>query len=249
MQITPADRALIAPGDTLRVAIAVGPARSAIWAGRDAATGKPAGVTVDLAHALGERLGLPVALAEYDSSGKIIEAAASGSWDIGFTPVDAERKKHVLFGPDYFLGESTYMVRAGLDANTLAEIDRPGIRILGVENTATLRSARRTLAHAKADGVAGLEEAATLFAQGRVDALALGRESLVSLLPRFPGARMLAEAFHAAGVAIAVPLDRAAALEIASTALEALKADGTVRRIFDRNGMQDAAVAPAGSRS
>ncbi len=44
----------LAPGDTLRVAIAVGPAPSALYAVRDAG-GKPRGVAVDLGAALAKK--------------------------------------------------------------------------------------------------------------------------------------------------------------------------------------------------
>ncbi len=248
----PADaaaRSELAPSGTLRIALAVGPASSAMWATRNAATGKPKGVTVDLGAAIAKALDLPCAYVEHASSAKIIEAAASGAWDIGFTPVDAERKKYVLFGPNYFLGESTYMVSAASGITRLEEVDRPGVRVVGVEGTATLRSSRRTLKAIEAAGVTSLEEATTLLTDGKADAVALGRESLVSLAPKFPGARILDGHFHAAGTAIAVPLGKPKALQLASGTLEALKADGTLRRIFDANDMTDAAVAPAGSMS
>jgi polar amino acid transport system substrate-binding protein len=242
------DAAIVAPGGVLRVGIAVGPALSAMWTIRDPATGQPRGVTVELGRALAERLGLPLQLVEHASSGEVIKAAA-GAWDVAFTPVDAERKTMVLFGPNYALGRSTYMVPAGSTAKTLADIDQPGMRVAGVENTATIRSARRTLTNTTATGITGLDEAVALFRAGEVDALALGGESIRSLLPQFPGSRMLDESFHEAGTALAVPLGHEPALRILSELIEDLKRDGTVRRAFDANGMQDAEVAPAGSYS
>ena len=246
---SPDDAAIVAPGGVLRVGIAVGPALSAMWTVRDPATGQPRGVTVELGRALAERLGLPLQLVEHASSGEVIKTAATGAWDVAFTPVDAERKTMVLFGPNYALGRSTYMVPAGSMARTLADIDQPGVRVAGVENTATIRSARRTLTNTTARGITGLDEAVALFGVGEVDALALGGESIRSLLPQFPGSRMLDESFHEAGTAVAVPLGNEPALRVVSDLIEALKRDGTVRRAFDANGMHDAEVAPAGSYS
>lgn len=239
----------LAPTGTLRVAVAVGPAASALWATRDAATGKARGVTIDLGTALGAKLGIPVTLVELKSSGEIIESAASGTWDVGFTPVDDERKKLVDFGPNYALGESTYMVAPGSKIQSLAEVDRPGVRIVGVENTATIRTARRTLKNTEAIGTKGLDEAVAMMRDGKADAIALGRESLESLVDQFPGARVLDGYFHATGTAIAVPKGRAAALKIVTDFIEAAKQDGTVRRAFDAAGLQKTKVAPAGSRS
>jgi polar amino acid transport system substrate-binding protein len=238
----------LAPSGTLRVAIAVGPAASALWATRDA-NGKPQGVTVTLGTALAAKLGVPVAFVEYKSSGEIIEAAGSGAWDVGFTPVDDDRKQKVDFGPNYALGESTYMVAPGSAIQTIAEVDRAGVRVVGVENTATIRTARRTLKNTQAIGTKGLDEAVDLIRSGGADAIALGRESLESLVEKIPGARVLDGYFHATGTAVAVPKGREASLSYVSDFIETAKADGTVRRALDSAGLQKAKVAPAGSRS
>ncbi len=75
-------RELLAPTGSLRVAVAVGSAISAVWSRRDAETGEPRGPTVDLARHIAERLGVPLTLIECASSGEIIETASSGTWDV-----------------------------------------------------------------------------------------------------------------------------------------------------------------------
>jgi polar amino acid transport system substrate-binding protein len=239
----------LAPTGRLRAAVAVGAAASAVWSTRDAATGELKGVAADLARAMAEWLGLPLDLVGHKSSAAIIEAADSASWDVGFTPVDAERKQRVDFSTDYFLGDSTYMVRAGSSISTLAQVDSAAIRIVGVEGTATLRAARASLHNTTAQGLAQLDEALAMFGRGEIDALALGRESILSLLPRFPGARVLKEHFLATGTAVAVPKGRPEALALVTRFIEASKTDGTLRAILDRNGLAGAAVPPLGSRA
>jgi polar amino acid transport system substrate-binding protein len=66
-------------------------------------------------------------------------------------------------------------------------------------------------------------------------------------LPRLLGARILEGRFHATGTAVAVPPGRPAALALVSDWMERAKADGTVRRALDANGIRGP-VAPAGSR-
>jgi polar amino acid transport system substrate-binding protein len=244
--IDPATRTALAPTGRLRAGIAVGSAISATWAKRDAATGHPVGPTVDLATILAERTGLPLALVEYGSSGEIIQAASAGSWDVSFTPVDAERKAIVDFGPAFALGESTYMVPAGPLIASLADVDRGGVRVFGVENTATIRASRKSLKRTSVTGLTSLDEVLTKFRNGDADAIALGKESLLSMLPDFPGARILDGHFMALATALAVPKGHAVALGVFSKLLEELKADGTVRKIFDRHGMTSSTVAPAG---
>lgn len=249
MQIDPNTRAILAPTGQLRVGIAVGNAISSVWTKRGAPSDEPRGPTVDLAKHFADRIGTPLTLVEYGSSAAIIEAASRGSWDVSFTPVDSERKAIVDFGPNFALGESTYMVSGPSGIRDLAGVDREGVRIFGVEGTATLRAARKTLKRVSATGLTELNDVLDRFRNGKADAIALGKESLVSLLAEFPEARILDEHFFALGTALAVPKGNKAALDVFSALLEDLKADGTVRAIFDRHGMTATTVAPAGSYS
>ncbi len=70
-------RELLAPTGSLRVAVAVGSAISAVWTRRDAETGELRGPTVDLARRIAECLGVSLSLVECASSGEIIETASS----------------------------------------------------------------------------------------------------------------------------------------------------------------------------
>jgi hypothetical protein len=85
----------IAPTGLRRVAVAVGPAASAFWATRDPATGKPRGVTVELAKAAAGKLGVPLQLIEYSDSGEIAAASNKDAWDSSFMPADAGRERFV----------------------------------------------------------------------------------------------------------------------------------------------------------
>lgn len=241
-----ARRELLSAG-ALRVGIGVGPAKSAFWATKDPASGRPSGVGVDLGAALAHRLGVPVAYVAYANSGVLTEAGGKGEWDVAFLPVDAERIKKVDFGPNYYLFVSTYLVAPGSPIQSLAEIDRPGVRVAGVENTTTIRSARRALKNAEVTGVGSGDALVELLRQGRADAVVMGREPLESLALKLPGSRVLDGHFHAAGVAPAVPKGRPAALAYVSRFIEEAKVDGAVRRILDRHGIKGA-VAPPGSR-
>ena len=102
----------------------------------------------------------------------------------------------------------------------MADVDRPDMRVYRVENTATIRSSRRSLINTVAIGLDSLEDVLDKFGKGEVDAVALGRESIQSLLPQLPGARMLDGRFHATGTAIAVPRGNGFALGVLSDVQE-----------------------------
>lgn len=241
----PASTREIAPTGSLRVAIAVGPAASTFWATRDPASGEARGVTAELAKAAAAKLHVPLKLVEYPNSGEIAAAAAKDAWDISFMPADAEREKFVDQGPPYVVYESTYLVRAGSDVKTLADVDRSGIRVGAITGTATSRTVARLLKRASLATFAKPEAAASLLGKGELDALAMGTEALVELAKGLPGTRVLDEPVQSTGVVVAVPKDRPAAREWAARFVEDAKADGTVRRAFDSAGFVDVAVAPA----
>jgi polar amino acid transport system substrate-binding protein len=234
----------IVPTGTLRVAIGVGPAASAFWATRDPASGKARGVTVDLAKAAGEDLRVPLQLVEYRNSGEITAAAAKDAWDISFMPGDAEREKFVDVGPAYVVYESAYLVRAGSDIRSVADVDRAGIRVGGVEGTSTSRTVAKALKHASLTLYGRPDAAVELLGQGKIDALAMGRESLLEFSRKMPGTRLLDEVIQSTGVVIVVPKNRPATRAWAARFIEGAKKNGTVRRALDGAGFVNAAVAP-----
>lgn len=238
----------VAPAGKLRVAVAVGQAISGVWCKRNA-DGEPIGVTIDLGRAIGARLGLPVELVICDSSAHIVATADDGTWDVTFVPCDAERKKLLAFGPDYFLGTSTYGVHKNDPASDIPGFDRPGCRIGGVEGTATLRSARSTLKLAETIGYAKLADAVAAFRGGEIDGIALGRESLESMVATVPELRVLDGHFHATGTAIAVPHGREVALGPLVEALDELREAGVIAQFLHEHGLPVSAVAPKGSYS
>jgi|SRR6185436_18972333 len=234
----------LAPTGKLRVGIAVGAAPSAFWATRDPTSGRPRGVTVDLGGALAARLGVPLELVVYANSGEVVTAGPKGEWDASFMPEDDERRKIVDFGPAYYLSTSTYMVRPGSPIRTIAAVDHPAVRVAGITNTTTARTAIATLKNTKVQNFRTVEEILAKMKAGEVDAVALGRQSLEGLLPKLPGARILDGHFHAAGNAVAVPKGKPAALAYVREFIEQGKKDGTVRRALDAAGFQDLPVAP-----
>ena len=240
---TAARRELL-PTGKLRVGIGVGQAMSAFWTVRDP-SGQPRGVTVALGQALAQKLGVPLELVAYNSSSEVVDAGERSQWDASFIPFDAERAKKIDFGPNYYLFTSTYMVPAGSTIRTIAEVDRAGIRVGGVANTTTLRSAERSLKQAQIVGAGSMEEVVGLLRDGKVDAIGFGREALEGLLPKLPGARLLDGHFHATGAAVAVPKGKPAALAYLTSFIEEAKASGVVRKALDENGITGP-VAPAG---
>jgi polar amino acid transport system substrate-binding protein len=238
----------LVPTGKLRVAIAVAPSPSALYAVKDATSGKFRGVTVDLGSALAKKLGVPVEFLPHLASGEIQNSAASGKWDVTFMPVDDERKKFVDFGNAYHLLQSTYLVAPGSKLSSVEEANAPGVRIGGVANTATFRAAHRTAPKATFVTVPGVDAAITAMKAGEIDCIALSRESLSGLALKIPGSRILDGGFLNSSTAVAVPKDRPDALAYVSQFVEDAKASGLVRKSLDAMNLKNSQVAPAGMK-
>lgn len=236
----------LVPTGKLRVAIAIAPSPSALYALKDPASGKFRGVTVDLGTALAKKLGVQPEFIPHLASGEIQNTAASGKWDVTFMPVDDERKKLIDFGSAYHLLQSTYLVAPGSPLATIEDCNAPGVRIGGAANTATFRAAQRSATQATFFAFPGVAAAVDAMKAGELDAIALSRESLGGIAAQIPDSRVLEGGFLNSSTAVAVPKGRPEALAYVSQFIEEAKASGLVRRSFDAMHLHNSQVAPAG---
>jgi polar amino acid transport system substrate-binding protein len=227
----------IAPTGKLRVAIGISPAGGAYWSTKTESG--YAGVPVDLGKAMADQLGLAIEYVAYSNSGKITDAAAKGEWDVSFLPEDPERATKIAFGPIYEVTEATYIVKAGSPIKDFASLDRPGVKVVAVNDTTTMRGAMAHLKNAKVTGYQTYDEIFNLLKSGEIDAFALSRDQLNTLAKKIPGTRVLDETFKQTVTAVAVPLNHPLSLEYASKFMADAKTNGLLRKAFDNNGLKD----------
>jgi polar amino acid transport system substrate-binding protein len=233
----------LAPTGKLRVALVFAPSMTSFFVLKGA-DGKPSGVTADLADALGRKFDVPVEYVMFPNSGLATDATESGAVDVSFMPVDDERRKRVAFGPDYARGENTYLATAASGAKTVEDVDRPGMRVIGIANTTTIRSAARTLKNTTISPVTSVEDAIAALRDGKADALALSRRTLSIYVKDVPGSRVVDGDFQQIAVAVAVAKGKPAALAAVTEFMNEAKKSGVVRGAFDRHGFTDTPVAP-----
>jgi polar amino acid transport system substrate-binding protein len=231
------------PTGKLRAGLAAAPAPSPLFVTTDAA-GQPRGVTVDLANKLAKELGVPVEFMVAPNTGELVDALEAGRIDVSFMPVDDERRKRIAFGPAYFLVESTYMATQGSGIRTVDDVDRPGVRVVGIANTTTIRAAARSLKNTTIAPAQSVGDAMELMSSGKADAFALSRDSLPPFVAKLPGSRIVDGGFQFTGVAIAVAKDRPQALAYVTAFLEKAKRSGLVQESFARAGLSHLSVAP-----
>src|ERR1700728_4087155 len=86
-------------------------------------SGAPSGVTVDLAHELSRRLGVPADLVVFEAAGRVTDAVNTGAWTVAFVAIEPVRAKVIGFTAPYVIIEGTYMVAMDSPLKTIADVD------------------------------------------------------------------------------------------------------------------------------
>lgn len=202
-------------------------------------SGDPDGVSPDMARALGERLGLPVKMVPFATPGELADAAADDVWDIGNIGAEPQRAEKIAFSLAYSEIEATYLVPPGSPIRSVAEVDRPGIRIAVSARSAYELWLSRNIEHAELVLAQGLGAAFQLFVDEGLDALAGLRPGLIGDLEKLPGARILDGQFSAVQQAIGVPRSRPeSAAAFVAAFVEEAKTSGLVASLIARHGVE-----------
>lgn len=200
-------------------------------------SGDPTGVSPDMAAAIAARLGVPVKYVPFAKPGELADAAGSDAWDIGLIGAEPARAEKIAFTAAYVEIEATYLVPAGSPLQTIAEVDRPGVRIAVSARSAYDLWLERNIKHATLMRSDGLNSAVELFVREKLDALAGLRPGLLGDLPKMPGARILDGQFTAVQQAIGTPRSNAAGAAFLREFVEQAKKSGLVASLIERHGV------------
>jgi polar amino acid transport system substrate-binding protein len=232
----------LAPTGKVRAAINLG---NSVLAQKDAGGGAPKGITPELARALGQRLGVPVELVIFESAGAVFAAGKQGAWDVAFIAIEPVRAAEIEFTAPYVVIEGTYMVTSSSPLKTVADVDRPGLRVAVNVGSAYDLYLTRNLKHAtlvRGDGVKG-PDAFDIFTKDKLDAVAGVRQMLAAYAGTHAGLRIMDDRFMDIRQAMGTPKGRLAGVGYLKTFVEDMKASGFVADALKRSG-QSAQVAP-----
>jgi polar amino acid transport system substrate-binding protein len=229
----------LAPTGVLRAAINLG--NFLLVTGRSA-TGDPEGVAPDMAKALAERLGVAVTYLPFARPGELADAVES--WDVGLIGAEPQRAEKIAFSPAYVEIEATYLVPPGSTIATIAEVDRPGVRIAVTARAAYDLWLERNVRHARLVRSESLDSAFRQFADEKLEALAGLRPRLLKDAEALPGSRILDGQFTAVQQAIGTARRNAAGAAFLRDFVEEAKASGLVARLIERHKVRGLSVAP-----
>jgi polar amino acid transport system substrate-binding protein len=240
MAISPALRSDLAPTGKIRIGVNHA---NPVLAKKDPQSGALSGVVIDLSNEIGRRTGLAVEFVQYDAAGKMVEGLKKNEWDVAYLAVDPGRSE-IDFTPPYIEIAGTYLVPAGSPLKSVADVDRDGVRIALSAGAAYELFLSRSLKHAKTVKTATPPEAFALLVEGKVDALAGVKQTLIANAAKLSGSRVLDGRFMAIGQAVGIAKGRAEGLKYLREFIADAKASGLVAQALERHGVKGVAIAP-----
>lgn len=239
-QPTPAVIADLAPTGKLRLGINYS---NFLLTAKDPVTGEGRGIAIDLGRELGRRLGVSVEVVGYPSPGELADAAGKGVWDVGFLGAEPKRANEIDFTAAYVEIEATYLVPPDSPLQSIADVDREGVRVAVPAKSAYELYLSRTLKHAKLVLEQGADNAFKRFVGDKLEALAGLKPRLVTDHDKLPGSRIIEGRFTAVQQAAGTPKGRAAGAAYLREFIEDVKATGLVARTIENNGVRGLTVA------
>lgn len=233
--ISPAVLDQLAPGGVLRAAINFG---NPVLA-QQGPEGAPQGVSVALAKALAEELGVRLEMITFDAAGKVFAALEEGRWNLAFLAIEPVRAEQIAFSEPYVIIEGTYLVEQASAYRDVADLDQPGLRLAVGKGAAYDLFLSRSLQHATLERAATSAAAVELFIAQQLDAAAGVRQPLEQVALKDPRYRVLPGAFTEIRQAMAVPRANAEAAAFVAEFLERQLVAGFVRGALLASGQTD----------
>jgi polar amino acid transport system substrate-binding protein len=242
MTIDPDVIEAFAPSGVLRASINLG---NPILANKDAATGQPVGVSIDLAREFGARLGVRVELVVFVTAGMSVDAVVADQADIGFFAIDPVRGAEIAFTPPYVLIEGSYLVRDDSPVTRNEQVDAAGLRVVVGKGSAYDLFLTRELKHAEIVRAPSSPTVVEVFVETAADVAAGVKQQLEVDCAKREGLRLLPGRFMIIQQAMGTPKRKGlVAAQALAKFVEEMKSSGFVSDALQRHRIEGASVAP-----
>ena len=234
-------RSIFCPTGKLRAAINLG---NPILAKLDV-NQQPIGVSVDLAHELAKRLGVPLELLVVTGAAKSVAALNEQQADVGFFAIDPLRSAEIAFTAPYVLIEGCYLVRQDSLIQNNAQVDKVGNRIAVGTGSAYDLFLSREIKHAQLVREANVASVVEAFLEQGLEVAAGIKQALQSKAQANPKLRLLDGHFMVIEQAMGVPKKYGAEVaDFVNAFVSEMKTSGFVAAAMASHGVTGASVAP-----
>lgn len=216
---------------------------------KDPPTGELLGWCVDLVHALGARIGIKGVPVEHPNPANALTSVVSGTCDAAIIGIEASRATKVDFSPPMVEADYTILAPAGSPFRSVADADRPGVRIAAVRNHASTMALSQMIKHATFVYADMPTPTFEILRRGEADLFASLHEVLRHYAAQLPGAQVWPDRYGFNSLGMAVPKGQPGRLAYISEFVEEAKSSGLVQRVLDHAGWRGVHVAPPGTIS
>jgi len=207
------------------------------------ASGEPEGVAPDMVREIARRLRVAPKFVTFPSPGELADAAEQNVWDIGLIGAEPQRAEKIAFTPAYVEIEATYLVPAGSNLKSIAEVDRRGVRIAVFGRSAYGLWLERNVKQATLVRGDSIDASFKLFVGEKCDALAGLKPRLLKDVETLPGTRILDGRFTAVQQAIGTARANTAGAEFLRQFVAEAKSSGLVAEMIERHKVRGLTVA------
>lgn len=207
-------------------------------------SGDPQGVSPDMAAEIAKRLGVPVAYVKYERPSHLADAAGTNVWDIGLIGAEPQRAEKIAFTPAYCEIEATYLVPSGSPISSIADVDRPGVRITVRRGAAYCLWLERNIKQAKLVMSDTADGPFNQFVAEKLEAYASLKPQLLTDAAKLPGSKILPGSFSTVQQAIGTAKANSAGAAFLRDFVAEAKSSGLVARLIEKHHVKGLSVAP-----
>lgn len=227
--------AALAPSGSLRVGVYPGSPSSLV---RNVQTGQSAGLAFDLGHTLGQRLGVPVQVVEFNRVAEVVSALKAGQVDFTVTNASPARARDVDFSPHLVQLALGLLVPPDSPIHSLADADQSATRVGVTAGSSSLLALPQRLKSARVVPVASLKEAQQMLRRHELDDFATNKGILFEMADDLPGFQVLPDQWGTEGLAMALPKGREVGLAYLREFAQELRQNGQLQAIIVRSGLR-----------
>ena len=228
----PEIRKILAPTGALRVALYSGTPTSVL-----SATDRR-GVGYELGQELARRLGVPFAPMIFENNVAVQAAMRAKTADLAFAHVTPERAVDMDFTQTHLPIELGYLAGPKSTVASLAEVDRPGVRVGVTVGSSSEPALKRDFKSAKVLTTPTLDSGVAMLKAGELDLFATNKANLGAMGDRLPGSRLLDGSWGVELHAMAIPKGREAGLPYAKAFVADVVRGGQVKAAAARAGLK-----------
>jgi polar amino acid transport system substrate-binding protein len=234
--VSEAARQALAPTGKLRAGMNWG---NTLFTQKDAPTGEPRGVSVDIMRELASRLGVPLELVMHATPGEVADAVDKNTWDVAILAIEQARAQTIDFSPPISEIEATYVVHKDSPLKSVAQVDAAGVRIAAPNKAGYELYLTRTLMSATLVRTKNFAESISVFNARGADAVAALKPNLLESMAKMPGGRMLEGKFMTVNHGLGTPRARGVAgAAYLKAFVEDMNASGFIARSIEQHKVQ-----------